>query len=431
MLGWVETSVPVECADLNPSVANAFLSVLAGERVGDIEIRAPAGTVTGNVRLLIGADGAKVGGVLTLNYYSGPGKLEGMQAHLTNVLDMIGDAFMAFDHLWRYVYLNTKAAELTGRSQEEMLGKNVWEEYPEAVKELFYTELHRAVAENKSVHFENYYAPLNKWFENDAHPWPGGVAVFYRDITERKRIESDLARKAEELTRSNADLQQFTSAVSHDLQEPLRTVNIYTQLLARRFSGQFGQGANELISEITKSSVRMRDMIRDLLVFSRVAQDENDWFGPVDFEEVLAWAVENLRIAIAESGASITHDPLPVVPAIELQMRQLFQNLIGNAIKYRGAEPVRIHVSANKGWGEWLISFRDNGIGIEPSQWERIFELFRRGAATDQYEGTGVGLALCRRIAQRHGGSLRVESQQGQGSTFYLILPGSLTDSSF
>ena len=350
--GWPESAGPTKVSDLDPTIGSPLLRALNGEIVADIEVDGLNKSLSGNALPLVGTDGAKLGAMVVLQEVSGQRQAEVVEGHIANVLEIIGDAFMAFDRDWRYIYINAKAVELTGRSREDILGKNVWHEFPEAVKGAFYQELHRAIDEGRPVHFENYYPPLNKWFENDAYPWPQGVSVFYRDITERKRIESDLERKAQKLASSNADLQQFTYAVSHDLQEPLRTVNAYTQLLAKRLTGKLDEDSEELLTEITKSATRMRDMIRDLLLFSRVTQDGDNWFGPTNLEDVLGWAVENLQIAIGESNATITHDPLPVVSAIELQLRQLFQNLIGNAIKYRGAEPVRIHISAREDWGK-------------------------------------------------------------------------------
>ena len=422
MLGWSAAGAPSSCAELDPLIAAPLAGALAGHAVHEVELRTASGTVIGNARPYLDGDSGEPGAVLALHDAAG-------QSRIAQVLEMIGDAFILIDPEWRYGYVNAKAAELAGRSREVLLGKSVWDEFPEAVYGAFYRELHRAVEENRPVHFENYFAPLGKWFQNDAYPSPDGVSVFYRDITERKRIENDLLTKAEELARSNADLQQFTYAVSHDLQEPLRTVNTYTQMLAKRLAGQLNEDSTELMTGITDSARRMRDMIRDLLVYSQVAQGgAEDWFGPVNLEEVLAWAAENLRIAIAESGAVITNDPLPVVPAVEVQMRQLFQNLLGNAIKYSGDKPPRIHIGAKVDGRNLALSFRDNGMGIDPSQKEQIFKLFKQGRPNGKPEGTGVGLALCRRIAMRHGGRLEVESVPNNGATFHLWLPARASD---
>ncbi|HSU76073.1 MAG TPA: PAS domain S-box protein [Burkholderiales bacterium] len=249
------------------------------------------------------------------------------------------------------------------------------------------------------------------------------------DVTERKRAEAELrrahdelAKKAEELERSNAELEQFAYVASHDLQEPLRMVSSYTQLLARRYQDQLPAEAQEFMHFTVDGAARMKQLIEDLLAYSRVGTKGKE-LVPVSLEAPLKRALTNLRTAIEESGATVSADALPTVDADEVQLAQVFQNLIGNALKFRGKAAPRIHVGAAEQAGEWQISIADNGIGIEPQYFERIFMLFQRLHAMGEYPGTGIGLAICKKVAERHGGRIWVSSTPGAGSTFHFTLP--------
>jgi len=240
-----------------------------------------------------------------------------------------------------------------------------------------------------------------------------------RDLAvSRKALEESIA----ELARSNADLQQFAYVASHDLKEPLRMVASYTQLLARRYKGKLDSDADEFITYAVDGANRMQWLINDLLAYSRVSVQDKV-FEEVDCNRVLEEVLSDLRIAIEESLAVVTHDPLPRVMADGLQLGQLFQNLIGNAIKFHGKDHPRVYVSAERRPNEWLFSIRDNGVGLDPEYAERIFVIFQRLHSRDEYPGTGIGLAICKKIVERHGGRIWVVSQTGQGATFHFTLP--------
>jgi signal transduction histidine kinase len=252
-----------------------------------------------------------------------------------------------------------------------------------------------------------------------------GVWVSWRLVREQRDLilsQKTLEESISELARSNADLQQFAYVASHDLQEPLRMVASYTQLLARRYKDKLDSDADEFIGYAVDGASRMQRLINDLLAYSRVTS-QGKVFERVDCNGLLEEVLSNLRVAVEESRAVVTHDPLPTVMADGGQLGQLFQNLIGNAIKFQGEEPPRVHVSAERRPNEWLFSVRDNGIGVDPQYAERIFVIFQRLHNREEYPGTGIGLAICKKIVERHGGRIWVASQTGQGATFYFTLP--------
>jgi light-regulated signal transduction histidine kinase (bacteriophytochrome) len=226
----------------------------------------------------------------------------------------------------------------------------------------------------------------------------------------------------EELARSNRDLEQFAYAASHDLQEPLRMVASYTQLLAERYGGKLDENADKFLGYAREGALRMQILIRDLLAFSRVVQAGVTGKN-VDCDVVLEEALQSLTAAIEESGAVVTHTALPNVWADQTQMAQVFQNLIGNAIKFRNGAPPKCAVSVEKSGRNWLFSVSDNGIGIAPEDAGNIFVAFQRLHARTEYPGNGIGLAICKKIIEHYGGTIWVESQVGQGSTFKFTLP--------
>ena len=249
-----------------------------------------------------------------------------------------------------------------------------------------------------------------------------GYVGLLEDITSRRQMEETLARKTAELERSNTELQQFASVASHDLQEPLRTVTSYTQLIMRRYRDKLDSDAGEFMDYIVEGTTRMRQLIEDLLALSRVGSNAGE-FTPVSTGEVLDEALAALRAVIQETEAVVHRESLPVVSADRRQLVQVFVNLIANGIKFRGDVSPKIDISARANGAEWIFSIADNGIGIEPQYLERIFVIFQRLHTRSEYPGTGIGLAICKKIVERHGGRIWFESALGQGATFFFTLP--------
>jgi signal transduction histidine kinase len=237
-------------------------------------------------------------------------------------------------------------------------------------------------------------------------------------LAEIRCRDDELERSNEELQRSNDELKQFAFVASHDLQEPLRSITSFCNLLEDEYRGRLDEQADDYIDRIVNGSKRMKALVNDLLSYSRVTREVQAEFRPVDLREVVEAAVENLQTAIHEADAEINAGPLPVVAGDRTQLVQLMQNLIGNAIKYRGERPPQVRIEAVRRGAAWECSVRDNGIGIAPEFHQQIFEIFKRLHGRDKYPGTGIGLAVCKKIVQRHGGQIFVDSQAGHGSVF-------------
>lgn len=249
-----------------------------------------------------------------------------------------------------------------------------------------------------------------------------GFSKITRDITERKQAEDHLKETLADLQRSNQELEQFAYVASHDLQEPLRMVSSYTQLLAERYQGQLDDKAQKYINYAVDGALRMQVLINDLLAYSRIGTRGKP-LEPTDTGIVLAEAVRNLKMQIDEAKAGITNDALPEVRADASQLVLVFQNLLGNALKFRGEEAPHVHISAKDAGREWQFSVRDNGIGIEPDYADKVFVIFQRLHTREEYPGSGIGLAICKKIVERHGGRIWFESEFGKGSTFYFTVP--------
>jgi light-regulated signal transduction histidine kinase (bacteriophytochrome) len=233
----------------------------------------------------------------------------------------------------------------------------------------------------------------------------------------------EMRRRQETMTRVNADLEQFAYSASHDLQEPIRNVAIYSDILSIRYSGVLDDSGIEFLGNVKAAAVRMQTLVSDLLSYTQAASITDEAPEPGEAEAALLASLSNLSEAIARSGADITYDPLPAIHVREVHLQQIFQNLIGNAIKYRRDGAVRIHVSTERRDGYWLFSVKDNGIGIAQEYLEQIFGLFKRLHTSKKYPGTGIGLAICQRIAERYRGRIWAESELGKGSVFFFTVP--------
>ncbi len=344
------------------------------------------------------------------------------------------DAIVMMDDQGNISYWNPTAEETFGYSRKEITGKELHkllapQRYHEAYLKGYseFRETGKGAAVGKTLELEA--------VKKDGTEFPIEISLsaiqikgrwqavgIVRDITERKRGEVKLKQTLSELERSNSELQHFAYVASHDLQEPLRMVVSYVQLLQRRYQGKLDSDADEFIAYAVDGTIRMQGLINDLLTYSRVGT-RGRTFEPTECQAVLDRALANLQVAIQESGIQITSDPLPTVMADGSQLSQLFQNLIGNAIKFRTDVPPRVHISVQDRRDEWLFSIRDNGIGIASESSGRVFEVFKRLHSKKEYPGTGIGLAICKKIVERHGGSIWVESEPGQGSTFYFTIP--------
>ena len=351
-----------------------------------------------------------------------------------SILENIEDGYYEVDLAGHLTFFNDSVCRISGRTKEELMGMND-REYTdqENAKKLYQTfnQVYRTGEPRRALDWEVIrkdgtpkYMEASVSLRKDSSGKPIGFRGIVRDVTERKRAEEALKEKTEELARSNRDLEQFAYVASHDLQEPLRMVTSYVQLLARRYKGKLDSDADEFIGFAVDGATHMWKLINDLLTYSRVGMRGKE-LEPTDCETILNQSLNNLKVAIEEKGAVVTHDPLPTVMAESPQLGQLFQNLIGNAIKFRGNEPPRIHVSASRNGNGWTFSVRDNGMGIAPEYAERIFIIFQRLHNRKEYPGTGIGLAICKKIVERHGGRIWVESEVGKGATFYFTLPAS------
>jgi PAS domain S-box-containing protein len=332
----------------------------------------------------------------------------------------------------RFVRVNRSLCEILGYPEKELLGKHVKEVSHPEDRDLTDAERARIRAgEIDSARFEKRYLRKDGaviWCDiaialvRDVFGMPLYEVAIFDDITERKAAEAALQSAHQELKRSNAELEQFAYVASHDLQEPLRMVASYTQLLSRRYDSKFDKDAREFMSYIVDGATRMKQLIEDLLAYSRVGTKGQE-FKPVSLELPLRRALFNLRAGIEEAGAAITYDPLPTVRGDEVQLGQLLQNLIGNALKFRSNSVPRIHIAVAEKDTEIQFEVRDNGIGIEPQYYQRIFMVFQRLHDKGEYPGTGIGLAICKKVVERHGGRIWVESRAGEGSSFYFTLP--------
>lgn len=362
---------------------------------------------------------------------------------LQTTISSIGDGVVTTDTTGKVVSLNPVAQSLTGWTEEQAAGKPLEEIFKigseetgaaadsPVVKALregsiagLPNQARLTAKDGRHIPIEDSAAPIR-----DANGSIAGVVLVFRDITERREAErmekkaaADLARHSELLELTNAELKNFAYAASHDLREPLRTITAYTQLVQLRSESQLDKKSAECLQFIVAAADRMGVLIDALLEYSKAGEITNRPLSALHMEDVLAGALGNLNGSIEENRAVITHDPLPPIMGDKTHLEQLFQNLVGNALKYRREDVPRIHVAARDLGREWLFSVSDNGQGIPPQYQAQIFELFKR-LHGQQYPGSGIGLATCKRLVERYGGRIWVESIVGRGSTFFFTLP--------
>jgi PAS domain S-box-containing protein len=357
--------------------------------------------------------------------------LQRTKEELETIVDSVPALIAYKDSKNRYIRINKSYAEAINLPRDHIEGKSAFDiASNREFAERYWRDDKEVIASGTPK--RNIVEPLvfdeTKTGQTDKIPYRDdegnilGVIVFCIDITSRVRAEKALRDRTEALERSNRELEQFAYVASHDLQEPLRMVASYTQLLAKRYKGKLDADADEFIAYAVDGATRMQALINDLLTYSRVGTRGKD-FKPTNSEAVLERTLKNLQNAVEESGAKVTYDTLPTLMADDMQLGQLFQNLIGNALRFHGEEPPRIHVSAQKNENQWVFSVHDNGIGIDPEFTERIFIIFQRLHKRREYPGTGIGLAICKKIVERHGGRIWVESKPEKGSTFYFTIP--------
>jgi PAS domain S-box-containing protein len=357
-----------------------------------------------------------------------------MEGRYRGLLEAAPDAMVVVNQAGEIVLLNVQAEKQFGYSRDELVGQRVKNIIPEGFAERLIADGTRSAAQALAQQIGTGIELIARRKDGSEFPIEimlsplesaEGVLVTaaIRNITERKKSEEHLVKTVGELKRSNDELQQFAYVSSHDLQEPLRMVTSYTQLLAGRYKGRLDSDADEFIAFAVDGCNRMQGLIKDLLAYSR-AGTNGKVLRDVPAENALKEALANLGATIAQSSAVVSYDALPVIRTDETQLTQVFQNLVGNAIKYHGTEVPHVHVSATKNGGnEWTFSVRDNGLGIDSQYFDRIFILFQRLHGRDEFDGTGIGLAICKKILERLGGRIWVESQPEKGSTFYFALP--------
>jgi len=345
------------------------------------------------------------------------------------ILESIGDAFFAVDANWTVTYWNNMAEKVLSKTKAEVLQHNLWDVFSESVGSESYKQYHGAMATNQARHFEDHYPPLNKWYEISAYPSVNGLSVYFKDVTERKLAEIqlqnlniDLQKQTKELAISNAELEQFAFVASHDLQEPLRMVTSFLTQIEKKYGDIIDEKGKQYIHFAVDGAKRMRQIILDLLEFSKVKSIENDK-EDVDLNKLIGEITALYRKQIEETGANIVVENLPTLAIYKTPMRQVFQNLISNSLKYHNQNVTpTIAISCIEKKDRWQFSVNDNGIGIESEYFDKIFIIFQRLHNKDDYSGTGMGLAVTKKIIENLGGRIWVESEIGAGSTFYFTL---------
>jgi len=358
------------------------------------------------------------------------GALQDSQALYHSLVEHLPICVYRIDLDGRLTFGNSAYLKDMGRPLEELLGMTVFDMFPEEQARKYDADDRRVIGtgdvfhdvEEHAAHGEKLYVEVLKSLVRDHAGHPVGVQGLYWDVTARRRAEEQLRKTMAELERSNKELQQFAGVASHDMDAPLRRVVTVSRMIQEQYGNQLDAGARESLGFIVSSVEHMQELIDDLLAHSRVGAF-NKPLAPVDCASVLSKALSNMEGPIRESGAEVQVGRLPTVMANKVELVQLFQNLIGNAIKYRGEAAPRVDIRAESQQDQWLFRVKDNGIGIAREHHEKVFETFQRLHEEEKYSGTGIGLATCKKIVERLDGKIWVESQVGKGSEFIFVLP--------
>ena len=361
--------------------------------------------------------------------------LRAAHAKTNAILEKMSDGFVTFDRNWRYTHVNPAAARMFHITPEQLLGKTLWELWPTTYDHPVGVHFRRSLQENIPLQFESFYPePLDRWFECRCHPISEGLATFFSDITERKRAEEGLRKahlelelrvqaRTAELERKNMELQEFAFVASHDLSEPLRKIQTFGDLLEAKNANRLDEQSRDYISRMAGAAKRMQELLDALLRYSRV-DTKGQEFRPSKLDDVVRDAVKDLEVPIRKIEARLEISHLPIINCDPYQWRQLFQNLIANSLKYYRSEVkplVRVYGEEKNGHCRILV--KDNGIGFDEKYVDKIFQPFQRLHGKNEYPGTGIGLAICRKIVERHGGTITAKSTPGKGSTFIVTLP--------
>lgn len=347
-----------------------------------------------------------------------------------STLESIRDGFFSVTKDWIVTFWNKEAENLLGTKKQEIVGRNLWDVYSSEIGSFSYKQYHRAVEENVPVKFEDYYAPIDKWFEVSAAPKESGLSCYFQDISERKKadaelkmLHTELKERSEKLAISNSELEQFAYIASHDLQEPLRMITSFLGQIEKRYGEALDERGKQYIYFAVDGAKRMRQIILDLLEYSRVGRAAGN-IENIDLNELIAEIKVLYRKKIDENYAEIKFENLPIIKGFISPLRQVFLNLISNALKYQPeGQKAIININAVELENDWQFCVSDNGIGIEAEYFDKIFIIFQRLHSREEYSGTGMGLAITRKIIESFGGKIWLESEEGNGTSFYFIIP--------
>lgn len=352
---------------------------------------------------------------------------------ITNILESIGDGFIALDSNFNYTYANKRLGQMLERDPSDLIGKNIWDVYPDIINSGTYDAFVKAMTERTHVSNEDYYAPLNLWFETEMYPTADGLSVFIRDISERKlaeieiqvlneTLEKKVAERTAQLQVANRDLESFSYSVSHDLRTPLRAVNGYAMMLKEDFEDILGGEGNRIVDTIINNAKLMGQLIDDLLAFSRLGRKEVS-LQHTDMHAMVKTCWLQLTDQMQQSYRLVLHE-LPPCYADPNLIKQVLLNLLDNAIKYSSKQPNPvIEIGFTQEKMQYIYYVRDNGVGFDMEYSDKLFGVFQRLHSSEEFEGTGVGLALTKRIIDKHGGKIWAEAEPGEGATFFMSIP--------